>query len=162
VLDIGCGDGWYAKLAARMQSRVVAFDIDSRSVADLYDDARSLGLAILPLVIDFAKPTAARGLANHWSVAASERFRCDLVLALGVVDQLVMRQRLNFDQIAGGFHQFTKKYLIVEFVSPDDMAVRPPPWYTVESLERALSIWFRTVKRMSSSTEDCMLLLCES
>ncbi len=166
VLDIGSGTGWYSRLAAHMNCRVVSFDIDPLHVTQLYVDARDKKLPILPLIMDFTKPTPARGLANHWSIAATERFRCDMVLALGLLHQIVFERHLNFDQIVDGLAQFAQRWLVVEFISREDREVsgRLPGrfgWYTLENFTNALQKRFRRVNIVPSSPAPRVLLLCE-
>jgi hypothetical protein len=62
VVDIGCNRGGYAILAAQAGARVTAFDTDEDSVALLYELAKERRLDILPLVMDFLRPSPACGL----------------------------------------------------------------------------------------------------
>jgi SAM-dependent methyltransferase len=166
VLDIGSGSGWYSKLAASLGSKVVSFDIDESCITQLYAEARAEQLSILPLVMDFTKPTPSRGLANHWAIAATERFPCEMVLALAVVDHLVLKQRLNFDQIVEGLAQFSKRWAIVEFIPREDPAISKlwserVSWYTLDHFMDALKKRFSKVRVMKSGPESRVLLLCE-
>jgi SAM-dependent methyltransferase len=165
VLDIGSNTGWYAQLAARMGSQVVALDKDPQRVARLYEEAKGESLSILPLIMDFTKPTPARGPAQHWSIAATERLQCDLVLALGLLHRLV--RDLYFPQIVEGLASFTKRWLIVEFISCEDSALRNKwwsvrlAWYTLDNFVDALRQRFRQVTMLPSTCESRMLLVCE-
>jgi SAM-dependent methyltransferase len=166
VLDIGSGSGWYSKLAASLGSKVVSLDIDESRITQLYAEACAQQLPILPLVMDFTKPTPARGLANHWAIAATERFPCEMVLALAVVDHLVLKQRLNFDQIVEGLAQFSKRWAVVEFIPREDPAISKlwserVSWYTLDHFIDALQKRFGTIRVMPSSPESRVLLLCE-
>jgi len=146
VLDINSGTGRLAKLAANLGSRVVAFDTDLESVSHLYREARTNRLPILPLVMDFTKPTPARGIGNHWMIAATDRFQCDLVLALGLMNQ-PMPLKLGFDQIINGLSQFSRRWLVIELPSDG--------WIPV------LEQQFRNITRITSTGETDVLLLCE-
>jgi SAM-dependent methyltransferase len=166
VLDIGSGSGWYSKLAASLGSKVVSFDIDETCITQLYVEARAEQLPILPLVMDFTKPTPSRGLANHWAIAATERFPCEMVLALAVVDHLVLKQRLNFDQIVEGLAQFSERWVVVEFIPREDPAISKlwserVSWYTLDHFMDALRKRFGKVRVMPSGPESRVLLLCE-
>jgi hypothetical protein len=166
VLDLGSNTGWYSKLAARLGSKVVAFDIDENYVTQLYYDASKEKLPILPLIMDFTKPTPARGLSNHWAIAATERFQCDMVLALGLVHQIVLERRLNFDQIVEGLALFSKRWVVVEFIPREDPDVSQLwssriSWYTLDTFIDALNKRFNTVSIMPSHPEARLLLLCE-
>lgn len=166
VLDIGSGTGWYSKLAAILGSKVVAFDTDEAQVTQLYYDGRENKLPILPLIMDFSKPTPSRGLSKHWAIAATKRLQCDMVLALAVVHQIVLERRLNFDQIVKGLAQFSQRWVVVEFIPREDQEVvkewsEKLFWYTLDNFYNALKKHFRSVTTMPSHPEPRVLLLCE-
>jgi SAM-dependent methyltransferase len=166
VLDIGSGGGQYSKLAAALGSKVIALDIDETCISHLYVEARVKSLPILPLVMDFTKPTPARGLANHWAIAATERLQCEMVLALAVVDHIVFKQRLNFDQIVEGLAQFSTRWAVVEFIPREDPTISKlwterVSWYTLDHFIAALRKRFVKVTAMPSDPEPRVLLLCE-
>lgn len=166
VLDIGCGTGWYSKLAAILGSKVVSLDTEQDCITQLYYDACTNKLPILPLVMDFTKPTPARGLADHWAIAATHRFQCDMVLALALVHHIVKQRHLNFEQIVEGLALFSKRWLLVEFVSCADREVSELElskfsWYTLNNLLESLERKFDGVKQLTSYSEDRTLILCE-
>ena len=174
VLDIGSGTGWYSKLAALLGSKVVAFDIDESCITQLYHEARENNLPILPLIINFTKPTPARGLADRAGISAIDRFQCDLVLALGLVHHIALglvnpivgKQIVNFDQIAEGLALFSKQWVVVEFVpfeaqELEEWYLSSYPWYKLDNFINALRKQFRHVTTMPSHPEHCVLLLCQ-
>lgn len=166
VLDISCQRGWYSRLAALLGSQVIAFDTDEACVTQLYYDAQAQKLPILPLIMDFTKSTPARGLSNHWAIAATDRFQCDLVLALGVLHQIVAERRLNFDQIVEGLALFSQRWVVVEFIPPEDLEVSQSrlsqlSWYTIDQFIHALKKHFRIISTMPSSSESRILIICE-
>ena len=166
VIDISCGAGWHAKLAASLGSRVVCWDVDPMRVTKLYREACQMNLPILPLIMDFTKPTTARGLANHWSIAAMDRFRCDMVLALGALHRIVCERRLNFDQITEGLASLAKRWVIVEFISSDDEEMKPLwssriSWYNQDNLLNSLQKRFRNIQVIRSDQSTRSLLFCE-
>ncbi len=166
VLDIGCHTGAYSKLAASLGSQVVAFDKDLACVTQLYYDAREKKLPILPLLMDFTQPTPAYGLSNYRYVAATERFQCEMVLALGLVHHIVFEQHPQFEQTVEGFALFSKRWLLVEFVPLEDpeLAGFLSPrhsWYMLENFMNKLSKWFSSIHILPSDPELRVLLLCE-
>lgn len=166
VLTIGGDTQWCGRIAARLNRRVVSFDSDQPRVTRLYYDVRTAQLPILPLVMDFADPTPARGLFGHWAIAATDRFRCDLVIALNLVHDMVFRKLLDFAHIAGGLGLLSKRRLVVEFVYPEDAelhnsATNTCAWYTLDNFMDALRREFRTVAIMSPSGDARPLLVCE-
>jgi hypothetical protein len=168
VLDVGGGTGWYSKLAGLTGIRVVAWDTDPMCITQLYLDACKMSLPILPLMMDFSKPTPSRGLESHWAIAATDRFKCDMVLALGLVHHLVYKNRLNFEQIAAGLALLSKRWVVLEFIPPGDRDVHESQqrtgrisWYTLDNLLSAVKKHFSVVRTMASYPESSLLLVCE-
>jgi SAM-dependent methyltransferase len=166
VLDIGCGQGWYSKVAAIAGRNVIAFDTNPACITQLYAESRREQHPILPLLMDFTKSTPARGLGDHWAIAATERFPCDLVLALGVIHTFVLERRLNFSQIVEGLDLFSKQWVLVEFIPREDPDVTDRwtdriAWYTLDNFIDALKQKFQSVSIMPSHPDPRVLLLCE-
>jgi SAM-dependent methyltransferase len=166
VLDIGCGKGWYSKVAAIAGRNVIAFDTNPACITQLYAESRRDQHPILPLLMDFTKSTPSRGLGDHWAIAATERFPCDLVLALGVIHTFVLERRLNFSQIVEGLDLFSKHWVLVEFIPREDPDVGDRwtdriAWYTLDNFIGALKQKFQSVSIMPSHPDPRVLLLCE-
>jgi SAM-dependent methyltransferase len=121
TLDIGANTGEFSAIAAT-QGMVVALDVDERSVAAIWQRAREGGLAILPLVANFGRPTPAAGWRNREqdSLLARAAGAFDLVLMLAVVHHLRVGEGVpvaeQFDAVAG----LTRRHLLVEFVPVTD------------------------------------------
>lgn len=166
VLDIAGDVEWYSKLASLLGSRVVYWHTDPARVTRLYHDSRATKSAILPLIMDFAQPTPSRGLANCWSISATDRFQCDMVLALGVLQRFVREGRLNFEQIVEGLALLSKRWVIAEFVPGEDeegKRFQSPKfsWYTLSNFLDAARKRFRRVEIMPSSHQTRPLMICE-
>ena len=166
LLDVGSNRGWYAQLAALRGSRVVAFDADEACVTQLYLDSKEPNLPILPLIMDFKNPSPGYGVCNQWLAPATERLRCDMVLGLALVHHLAFKQQLNFEQIVNGLAIFSKRWLVVEFIPPDDIYVREwwserYSWYTLANFIVALRRRFTNVQVIPSHPAPRVLLLCE-
>jgi hypothetical protein len=163
ILDLGGNGGLYSRLAASTGSRVVSFDTDPASVTQLYYEARDKGWPLLPLVMDFMKPTPSVGYSNHYLIAATDRLKCEMVLAPALVRRAVFDHSLSFDLIAEGLALFSTRWVAVEFGPPAD---RPSgkvqsdrlSWYTLDNFMRALKKRFRSVSIMQGPR---VLLLCE-
>ena len=166
VLDIYSGTGWYSQQAARSGSQVVAFDPDLTSVTSLYREASEEGLPILPLFMDFTKPTPARGLGSYSSMAATDRFQCEMVLALGLLDHPTLDKRIRLDTIIDGLSLFAKRWLVVEFIPHKggingDAAPEKSSPHTFEDTISSFERRFRRVTKVLSHSEKRVLLLCE-
>jgi SAM-dependent methyltransferase len=163
VLDIGSNRGWYAQLAASLGVRnVVAFDTDETAVNRLYCDVKSQNKAILPLIMDVRNPSP----ETQIELSASDRLKCDLVLALAVVHHLVFKHLLRFEKIVDSFLSFTKRTLVVEFIPKEDQFVSqwwspPYSWYTLENFIAELRRHFRSVSVHPSDPKPRVLLVCE-
>jgi hypothetical protein len=107
LLDLGGG-------GAITGVNTVSFNADSARAAQRYQEAREGRLPLLPLVMDFTKPTPSIGFGGHYSMAASERFQCEMVFAPANALQAMRNRSLNFDQIAEGLALFTSRWLVVE------------------------------------------------
>lgn len=122
VLDVGCNTGHFSALAARAGANVVAVDQDPAVVGQVWRRAVELNLEILPLVVDLARPTPAMGWRNaecrSFLERASERF--DFVMMLAVIHHMLVTERIPLEEIMQAASQWTKKWLVVEFVAPGD------------------------------------------
>jgi hypothetical protein len=166
VLEIGCNRGWYSQLAATLGSKVVSFDIDEMCTTLLFEDSKTNNFSVLPLVMDLKNPSPGYGLCNKWFPPAAKRLRCDMVLALALVHHLVFKERLRVDQIAEALNEFSRRWLLVEFVPREDKYVKDwwseeYAWYNLESLCSALSKFFHKIEIMPSDPPPRQLLLCE-
>jgi hypothetical protein len=159
ILAIGAKTPWYSSLATQLPARVVVFDKDSSYITQLYSEARHRNRQVLPLVMDFVDPTPSRGLSSHISIAAADRFQCDLVLAIALVNPMIRDRHLRLDQIVGGLSQFSKRWLIVDYIPPKELRLSAE--HGSEDLIRSLRERFRNVSRLKLDSEDRNLLLCE-
>jgi SAM-dependent methyltransferase len=133
VFDLGCNDGAFARLAAEHATYVVAADADDVVVDGLYQSLRAPGQPrnILPLVLDLADPSPARGWRNLERQAFFDRSRPDVVLALALVHHLAIAANVPLAQVLDWFGSMGGT-LVVEFVEPHDpmaerlLANKPP------------------------------------
>ena len=104
----------------------------------------------------------------HWFSfpAASMRLKSDLVLALAITHHLVFKRELSFEFIAERLSTFSNRWLIVEFVPPDDRYVREwmsnkYDWYCIKGFIKALEKYFRHIDILDSYPSPRVLLFCE-
>ena len=169
VFDVGCNVGRYAVMAATEGARVVACDKDETCIAQLYHQSQDQGLDILPLVIDVANPTPAFGWGGRQYSSAIDRFRVDMVFASALVHHLIIHQYHDFERVVGTLKPFTKRWLLVEFVAPDDpksrtmleRSLRDFSWYDLKSFMETLQRHFNKVEALEPYSESRTLLLCE-
>jgi SAM-dependent methyltransferase len=122
VLDIGANAGEHSTIAARLGAKVVAVDLDPAVVGENWRRAAAANLDILPLVVDFSRPTPAVGWRNReWpSFLSRARGRFDAVMMLAVVHHLLVTERIPLEEILQVAAEITKDHLLLEYVSPED------------------------------------------
>jgi hypothetical protein len=165
AFEVSYESPYYATVAARAGARAVGVGVDEAHADDLYERAKRERLDALSLVMDFRAPSPGYGICGQTSAPATERLRCDLVIAMDVVHHLGVRYRLNFDQIARGLGTFAKAAVLVDFVDgrthPSTRAywdgggggdgVHDFGWYTAERFEAALRRRFARVDRVDGA-----------
>lgn len=170
LLDIGCNEGRYSRLAERLGSEVTAVDADETCINRLYNFSRTQNNNILPAVIDFTNPSPGYGVANRWFPPVTDRFASEVVLGLAIEHHFVFgRYRLTFDEVVRGFASFSRRWLIVEFIpsgadtnaNPIDWRPESAVWYNIESFVAALRKEFGAVTKLPHTNGDRILLLCE-
>jgi SAM-dependent methyltransferase len=122
VLDVGCNTGRFSLVAAKCGASVVALDSDPVVVGRLWANARDNQMKILPLVMDFARPSAAIGWRQAECMSFQERAagKFDMVMMLALVHHLLVTERIPLSEIADAAAALTTQGLVVEFVGRDD------------------------------------------
>jgi len=147
VLDIGANTGWFSILAAKQNCQVVAIDNDEASMNLLFRRAKQEALPILPLVMDFCKPSGdvapfleyEKDEHSHNSripgkvpllLAMEKRLKCDLVLALAIVHHLTLGKGLGLESVVSQLAGLAERHLVMEFVPKEDpLIVREPQFF---------------------------------
>ena len=160
VLDLSAGSHWSSILPATMGFNVVSIGTEARAAA-IYQTARKQNLPILSLVVDFIKPTPSIGYSNHYSVAANERLKCEMVLALGFVNRIASENHFNFELISEGLSSFSKRWLVVDFAELDNGDGGTRGDRSLDRLIGELGKQFSCVRVVSSNPQTGVLLLCE-
>jgi hypothetical protein len=150
-------------LAARYGRRVVAVNTDETNIRNLYVVAKRNNLPIIPLQINFFSPSY--DLSNYWFTPASQRLRCDLVLALDLIHHLV-KENIRLSLIVERLSLLSNHWLLLEFISLKDwesseVKAVQDSWYTLDNLRDELTKWFRSINIISSQSKTRTLLLCE-
>lgn len=148
VLELRTANGAAAILAARHGARGIAFfDADDRANR-AFATARSEDVWLLPLVLDFTKPTPAIGFFDHFSVAAVDRLRCELVVAGDSVRYAVVDRLLPFEHVAEALAAFSSRYALATLPAPASLpayALERSPWYGAAAFLEALGSRFAEV-----------------
>lgn len=160
VLDIGANTGWFSILAARQNCQVVAMDNDEASMNLLFRRAKQEDLPILPLVMDFCKPSVdvapfpgyekdehSRNSLIPGEVplllAMEKRLKCDLVLALAIVHHLTLGKGLSLEAVVAQLAGLAEKHLLMEFVPKEDpLIVREPEFFQAYCADPGGFSWY--------------------
>jgi hypothetical protein len=122
VLDVGCNTGEFSLLAARQGAQVVAIDTDLAVIGSTFRKALEHHCQILPLVVNFARPTPALGWDNAESLSFLDRAKghFDAVFMLGILHHLMVTERLPVLEILALASRLTKKWVLIEYVGKED------------------------------------------
>lgn len=147
VLDMGCNVGKYSRLAESYGFQVVAIDSEMDCINQLYIDSRDNNLSILPLCIDLLNPSPALGWNNDERKSFLNRMesKFDFVLSLALVHHLLVTGRVPLGFIVDLQRRLTKKYLITEFVGPNDGMFQKLMHHRAESYDYYDIIYFKNI-----------------
>ena len=107
VLELRTSTAAAALSAARGGARGIAFFDSDEHANEAFTAARAEDLWLLPLVLDFTKPTPAIGFFEHFSIAAVDRLRCELVVGGDAVRYGVVDRLLPFEHVAEALWAFS-------------------------------------------------------
>lgn len=164
LTDLGCNEGAFSLLAARMGIAVLALDSSEACIESLFQQAQSESLPLQPLIADILAPTPEHGFLGAEFPGLMQRAKSDVVLCLGLIHHLHITGHQPFYRIARLLAALADKAAIVEYVdSEDDNALRlalRPPRYTVEQFLHGMRTVFREVEILPSDRPTRRLLLC--
>jgi SAM-dependent methyltransferase len=156
VLDVGANTGEHSMLAAESGASVVSIDSDEAVCGRLFLEARKRNLNILPLAIDFARPSPALGWRNAEQPSFIDRATgaFDGVMMLAVIHHLLVTDQVPLADVLELASQLTRRWLLIEYVDPGDAMFRKIArgrdsmytWLTREVFVSAASVHFDIVQ----------------
>jgi len=170
VLDIGANTGEHSFLAAKSGASVVAIDSDPAVCGRLFLEAKKQNADILPLAIDFARPSPALG----WRCAEQQSFldraagAFDGVIMLAVLHHLLVTDQVPLADVLELVSQLTRRWLLIEYVDPGDAMFRKLSrgrdsmytWLTREVFVSAASVHFDIVQSLElPGSGRCLYLM---
>jgi SAM-dependent methyltransferase len=122
VLDVGANEGRFSCLAARQGAEVVAVDSDQTVTGSIWRRAAAEKLNVLPLVVDFTRPTPAVGWRNRECASFLERAakKFDMVMLLAVAHHILVTERIPLEDLLAVADDLSREYVLIEFVAPAD------------------------------------------
>lgn len=162
VMDLAGNMGWYSIALSDEVDYATTLDIDSGISDCAYEMIKQKGVKnVYPLYANAMQPKTGGFI---------QRVKCDMVLALAVIHHLALTQGLTFEQILYKMSLYTNRFLLIEFVMPEDpysiQYLRQfeddrTTWYTKERFEKALNKMYRIIEQRPSEVPTRRLYLCE-
>jgi hypothetical protein len=163
VLELRTATAATALVAARRGGRGIAFFDRDEHANRAFAAARGADVWLLPLVLDFTKATPAVGFFDHFSIAAVDRLRCELVIAGDAVRYAVVDRLLPFEHVAEALAVFSIRYALASLPEPTSLpayALERAPWYGAPAFIEALRARFAEVTPLSAGPSEPALFLC--
>lgn len=171
ILDVGSNTGHFSRIAASSGARVLAIDADQSVVDRVWQTASDENLNILPLVVDFSRPSPSIGWKNKECISFIDRVRgrVDGILMLAVIHHLLVSERIPLDEILDLCAEITKKFVVIEFIAPSDKMFRKISRgrdhlhrdLTCENFEKACRKYFSISRREKMKDAERWLYLLE-
>lgn len=122
VLDMGCNDGHFSRIAADQGRRVIAIDSESELISKTWQQSRESHPSILPLVVNIANPSPSSGWKNgeYKSFIDRARGEFDCVLMLALVHHLLTTESILLPYILDLASELTTEHVILEWVGIQD------------------------------------------
>ena len=126
VLDIGANVGTFSRVAASIGASVVALERDNEASDANFRMSRESRASVLPLNIDFSRPTPATGWNNGETLSfdcrAEQRF--DVVMALAVIHHMLAADQVPLPFVEQALSRYSRRYLVLEWVPVADEGFR--------------------------------------
>lgn len=147
VLDLGCNNGEYSKLALNAGCKsVIGLDYDLNAIDEAYLISKREKLNFLPLYFDVSNPSSNIGWRQKERKGFIERLNFDTVLALAFEHHLAIAKNIPLEDVINWITSLAPKG-IIEFVPKNDVTIQSMmrlkgdifPNYNLENFKRLLS-----------------------
>ena len=147
VLDLGCNNGEYSKLALNSGcDSVIGLDYDLNAIDEAYLISKREKLNFLPLYFDVSNPSSNIGWRQKERKGFIERLNFDTILALAFEHHLAIAKNIPLEDVINWITSLAPKG-IIEFVPKNDVTIQSMmrlkgdifPNYNLENFKRLLS-----------------------
>ena len=147
VLDLGCNNGEYSKLAIQSGCKsVVGLDYDLNAIDEAYLISKKERLNFLPLYFDVSNPSSDIGWYQKERKGFKKRLNFDFVLALAFEHHLAIAKNIPLEDVINWITSLAPKG-IIEFVPKNDVTIQSMlklkgdifPNYNLENFKNFLS-----------------------
>jgi ribosomal protein L11 methylase PrmA len=148
VLDLGCNNGEYSKLALQAGcNSVVGLDYDLNAIDEAYINSKKEKLNFLPLYFDVSNPSSNIGWKQKERKGFFERAKFDSLLALAFEHHLAIAKNIPLKDVIEWITSLAPEG-IIEFVPKNDATIQSMlklkgdifPDYNLENFKKNLSI----------------------
>ena len=171
VLDLGANTGEFSVLAAKTATRVLAFEKDMDSARLAYQNTKAADANCQVILQDLGNPSPALGWRQIEKKSISQRIAgtVDCVLALALLHHWLVSSGIPLPEILFQLAQWTKRYAIVEYVSPADPMFKlicaqrrvEFTWLDLAEFRRHLSCHFSVIEEVEVRDTQRTLFYCE-
>ena len=124
IIDLGCNDGFYSKIAMRNNiNYVVGFDYDPISIDRAFKTFGNTQKNFLPLIFDATNPSANIGWDEKERKSFKQRSNFDGLLALAFEHHLAIAKNIPLSETVNWLISLAPKGLI-EFVPKNDQTIQ--------------------------------------
>ena len=124
IIDLGCNDGFYSKIAVNENTNfVVGFDYDPISIDRAFNDLKKNQTNFLPLIFDATNPSSNIGWNESERKSFNKRVDFDALLALAFEHHLVIAKNIPLLDAINWLISLAPKGLI-EFVPKNDETIQ--------------------------------------
>ncbi len=147
VLDLGCNNGEYSKLAIQSGCKsVVGLDYDLNAIDEAYLISKKERLNFLPLYFDVSNPSSDIGWNQKERKGFKGRLNFDFVLALAFEHHLTIAKNIPLEDVVSWITSLAPNG-IIEFVPKNDVTIQSMiklkgdifPNYNLENFKNFLS-----------------------
>ena len=124
VLDLGCNNGEYSKLALKSGcGNVVGLDYDLNAIDEAYLVSKKEKLNFLPLYFDVSNPSSNIGWQQKERKGFMERLNFDSVIALAFEHHLAIAKNIPLEDVVNWIISLAPRG-IIEFVPKNDVTIQ--------------------------------------
>ena len=125
--DLGANTGEYSEIAIKYVSKLISVEQDVYCAEKISTKINNTVLKDKKWNViqnDLFMPTANLGWNNNERQTLKNRIEADITMCLALIHHLYFKGSIYFDEIVEFLNSITIKYLVIEFIEPDDDKIK--------------------------------------